>query len=79
MSVKSPIYVLGFPSQAEADIRVQLGRILSDTPIVSYEANYVHERISSHSDWLPEDDAIVLLWDSMTVLSEVSGVFEKQP
>jgi len=79
MSVKSPIYVLGFPSQAEADIRVQLGRILPDTPIVSYEANCVHERISSHSDWLPEDDAIVLLWDSMTVLSEVRGVFEKQP
>jgi len=73
----TPIYLLDFPEQTEADVRVQLGRMLPKTPVVSHiqEQGFAAE----HDDWMPEVDAIVLLWDSLTVASQVRRLFDKQP
>ncbi len=73
MTVRTPIYLLGFPELVEADVRVQLGRMLPDTPVTSYAETGEIEQ------WMPECDAIILIWDGLTVLSRVQKLFGKQP
>jgi len=73
MTVSAPIYLLGFPELVEADVRVQLGRMLPDTPVTAYAETGEIER------WMPECDAIIFIWDGLTVLSRVRKLFEKQP
>jgi len=73
MTVSAPIYLLDFTELVEADVRVQLGRMLPDTHVTSYTKN------SEIEHWVPECDAIILVWDGMTVLSRVRKLFEKQP
>jgi len=73
MTASAPIYLLGFPELVEADVRVQLGRMLPDTPVTSYAETGEIER------WMPECDAIIFIWDGLTVLSRVRKLFEKQP
>jgi len=73
MTVKAPIYLLDFPELVEADVRVQLGRMLPDTMVTSYT------QASEIEQWMPECDAIILIWDALTVLSHVRRLFEKQP
>lgn len=73
MTVKAPIYLLDFPELVEADVRVQLGRMLPDTAVTSYA------QASEIEQWMPDCDAIILIWDGLTVLSRVRRLFEKQP
>jgi len=73
MTVNAPIYLLDFTELVEADVRVQLGRMLPNTHITSYT------KVSEIEDWTPECDAIILVWDGLTVLSRVRKLFEKQP
>ena len=73
MTASAPIYLLGFPELVEADVRVQLGRMLPDTPVTAYAETGEIEH------WMPECDAIILIWDGLTVLSRVRKLFEKQP
>jgi len=73
MTVKAPIYLLDFPELVEADVRVQLGRMLPDTPVTSYV------QTSEIEQWMPDCDAVILIWDGLTVLSRVRRLFEKQP
>ncbi len=73
MTVNASIYLLDFPELVEADVRVQLGRMLPDTPVTSYA------QASEIEQWMPECDAIILVWDGLTVLSRVRRLFEKQP
>ncbi len=73
MTVRASIYLLDFPELVEADVRVQLGRMLPDTPVISYA------QASEIEQWMPECDAIILVWDGLTVLSRVRRLFEKQP
>lgn len=73
MTVRAPIYLLGFPELVEADVRVQLGRMLPDTSVTSYAETGEIEQ------WMPECDAIILIWDGLTVLSRVRKLFGKQP
>jgi len=73
MTVHASIYLLDFPELVEADVRVQLGRMLPDTPVTSYV------QASDIEQWMPECDAIILVWDGLTVLSRVRRLFEKQP
>jgi len=73
MTVNAPIYLLDFTELVEADVRVQLGRMLPKTPVTSYT------KVSEVENWVPECDAIILIWDSLTVLSRVRKLFEKQP
>ncbi|MDQ6967682.1 MAG: sigma-54-dependent Fis family transcriptional regulator, partial [Mariprofundaceae bacterium] len=73
MTVNAPIYLLDFPELIEADMRVQLGRMLPDTHVTAYtQAGEIEQ-------WKPECDAIILIWDGLTVLSLVRKLFEKQP
>jgi len=73
MTVNAPIYLLDFTELVEADVRVQLGRMLPDTQVTSYT------KTSEIEQWVPECDAIILIWDGLTVLSRVRKLFEKQP
>ncbi|MBL4760270.1 MAG: sigma-54-dependent Fis family transcriptional regulator, partial [Mariprofundaceae bacterium] len=73
MTVNAAIYLLDFTELVEADVRVQLGRMLPDTQVTSYT------KASEIEQWVPECDAIILIWDGLTVLSRVRKLFEKQP
>ncbi len=68
---QSPIYLLSFPDHYEADIRIQLGRLLPDTRVESYPETFVSIE--------PEAEAIIFIWDSMTVAGLVSRLFDQQP
>ncbi len=68
---QSPIYLLAFPDHYEADVRVQLGRLLPDTRVESYP-----EVLTTIE---PEAEAIIFIWDSVTVSGLVRRLFEKQP
>jgi len=68
---QSPIYLLAFPDHHEADVRVQLGRLLPDTRVESYP-----EVLTTIE---PEAEAIIFIWDSVTVSGLVRRLFEEQP
>lgn len=68
---RSPVYLLGFPDQFEADTRIQLGRLLPDTRVESYP-----EALASIE---PETDAIIFVWDSITIPGLVGRFFDQQP
>ena len=70
MSQAGSIYLFSFPENIEADMRVQLGRLLPKTAVVS---------MLEGATWDVEPDAIVLLWDGMMAASWVRKIFEKQP
>jgi len=70
MSQTGSIYLFSFPENIEADMRVQLGRLLPKTAVVS---------MLESAEWDVEADAIVLLWDGMMAASWVRKIFEKQP
>lgn len=68
---KSPVYLLAFPDHYEADIRIQLGRLLPDTRVESYP-----EALASIE---PEVDAVIFVWDSVTIPGLVGRLFDQQP
>jgi len=67
----SPIYLLAFSDRFEADIRIQLGRLLPDTQVESYPEGLTNIE--------PEADAVIFIWDSTTVLGLVRRIFNQQP
>ena len=67
----TPLYLLAFPEQYEAELRVQFGRLLPDTQVESYP-----EALASIE---PEAGAIIFVWDSVTVAGLVSRLFNQQP
>jgi len=74
---QSPVYLIDFPNDVEADMRVQLGRLLPNTAVSSYQQNEIF--IYGQEDWKAEENAVILLWDSLMVVSLVRRLFEKQP
>jgi len=77
MTEQSTIYLIDFPSEIDADMRVQLGRLLPETLITSYVQSELF--VYGQEDWKAEENAVVLIWDSVMVVSLVRRLFEKQP
>ncbi|MDX8403922.1 MAG: sigma-54 dependent transcriptional regulator [Mariprofundaceae bacterium] len=67
----APLYLFAFPDHYEADIRIQLGRLLPDTRVESYPEALVSIE--------PEVDAVIFVWDSLTVPGLVGRLFDWQP
>ena len=65
--MSSTIHLLAFPDHVEADLRVQLGRLLPSTRIESHG-----ER---QADFDLGDDEMVFVWDGMLTPSWVSKLF----
>ncbi len=60
------IFLMGFPETEDAEMRVQLGRLLPETPVVSLPLTETPEAI---------EQSLVLLWDSVTSLATVQRLF----
>jgi len=67
----SPARLIGFPADIEADLRVQLGRVLPNTPI---EADRVLQE-----GILPQADSLVFIFDSVTAEATVTRLFTACP
>ena len=74
---QSPVYLIDFPVNVDADMRVQLGRLLPDTAVTSYQQQEIF--VLGQEDWPAEENAVILLWDSIMVVALVRRLFEKQP
>jgi len=74
---QSPLYLIDFPIDVDADMRVQLGRLLPDTAVSSYRQQEVFEH--GTGAWQAEENAVIFLWDSVMVVSWVRRLFEQQP
>jgi len=74
---QAPVYLIDFPANVDADMRVQLGRLLPDTKVTSYQQNEIFTY--GQDDWRAEENAVILLWDGLTVVSLVRRLFEQQP
>lgn len=72
-----PVYLIDFPVDVDADMRVQLGRLLPNTAVNSYQQKDIF--IYGQEDWQAEENAVILLWDSLMVVSLVRRLFEQQP
>jgi len=66
-----PVYLIDFPAGEEADLRVQLGRVLPDTVIDTPLPNM--------ADACRMDDALIFIKDSMTTEATVTRIFEQSP
>jgi len=67
----SNIMMIGFPQHEEADLRVQLGKLLPDTAIDAPPT----ESMELHCP----KDALIFIWDSVTSPSTVKRLFEQNP
>jgi len=66
-----PVYLIDFPADEEADLRVQLGRMLPDTVIDTPLPNMENACLM--------DDALIFVKDSITAEATVTRVFEQSP
>ncbi|MDQ6957907.1 MAG: sigma-54 dependent transcriptional regulator [Mariprofundaceae bacterium] len=66
-----PVYLIGFPADEDADLRVQLGRVLPDTVIDTPLPNMENACLM--------DDALIFVKDSMTAEATVTRIFEQSP
>jgi len=66
-----PVHLIDFPAGEEADLRVQLGRVLPDTVIDTPLPNML--------DVCRMDDALIFIKDSMTAEATVTRIFEQSP
>jgi len=64
-----PVYLVDFPADEEADLRVQLGHVLPDTVIDTLPSNM--------ADACRIDDALIFVKDSMTAEATVTRIFEQ--
>ncbi len=67
----SNITVIGFPTHEEAELRVQLGRLLPQTHIEALPIEDIHTDIDA--------DALIFIWDTLTSPSIVRRLFESKP
>jgi len=67
----SGVCMIGFPEHEEAELRVQLGRLLPDTYIEALPEHTVQTEISS--------DALIFIWDTVTSTSIVRRLFNADP
>jgi len=67
----SHISIIDFPQHQEAEMRIQLGRLLPDTCIESHR--------SAHMPAMDEYDGLLLIWDDMTATALVRRLFAAQP
>jgi len=65
------VCMFGFPEQQEAELRVQLGRLLPDTYIEALPENSIHAEISPY--------ALIFIWDTVTSASIVRRLFKADP
>lgn len=67
----SGVCMVGFPTREEAELRVQLGKLLPDTHIESLPENSNHVEISP--------DALIFIWDTVTSPAMVRRLFHTDP
>ena len=67
----SNISMIGFPAHEEAELRVQLGRILPKTYIEAFPVEGVQADFNA--------EALIFIWDTMTAPSIVRRLFENNP
>ncbi len=67
----SGVCMLGFPSSEEAELRIQLGRLLPDTYIEALPESSIHAEVSP--------DALIFIWDTVTSASIVRRLFKANP
>lgn len=67
----SNINMIGFPPHEEAELRVQLGKLLPETYIESHPIEGVQADFNA--------DALILIWDTITSPSIVRRLFESNP
>ncbi|NWF37689.1 sigma-54-dependent Fis family transcriptional regulator [Mariprofundus sp. NF] len=67
----SNVALVGFPQHEEAELRVQLGRLLPQTAIESIPSQ-THEYVC-------DNDALVFIWDTVTSPSIVRRLFDHNP
>ncbi|MDX8396371.1 MAG: sigma-54 dependent transcriptional regulator [Mariprofundaceae bacterium] len=67
---QGPVYLLAFPDSYDAELRVQLGRLMPDTRIESLPEGQL--------DITLEADTIAFLWDGITTSGLARRLFEQQ-
>jgi len=67
----SNVSMIGFPAHEEAELRVQLGKLLPKTYIESLPIEGVQDSFSA--------DALIFIWDTITSPSIVRRLFESNP
>jgi DNA-binding NtrC family response regulator len=63
--------MIGFPAHEEAELRVQLGKLLPNTYIEAVPAETLQNDFNA--------DALIFIWDSLTSPSLVRRIFESNP
>jgi len=67
----SNVSMIGFPAHEEAELRVQLGKLLPNTYIEAVPAETLQNDFNA--------DALIFIWDSLTSPSLVRRIFESNP